>query len=457
MLRHQRITRIRCAPKRAACPTCGRRGRRKRVLHRRLRTLAYHRIAWLEVTYAEYQTRGACCHYFRTWPLDVPQKADYDATVRQAVLDRLLHDRLNVEQTKAAMQRDFLVELSEGFVYDCLRWQLARLDLAAHRRMVLQRFSGTLCVDELHLGVYTLLLATDPLADLPVGFALVGANDKDHMRRFLRNLARWGLRPEVVVSDGSSLYPELVAQIWPQAQHQLCVFHLLRDLLDKVLAAVRRLRRLQVSRGRGGRKRRRGRPRDRQKARRQRQGPTAKAKAVIVWKHRFLIVKRTAKLTKADWDNLVQMVQYLPELRPLWYFSRDLYRLLDDSKSLQVARWRYTLLCQDSKYQGVRELVEALDLLAEPKLAKAMAFVQQPADGQVRTNNHVERLNRRLRFAEKVRYCWRKRKWVVRWVVLLLDVCWQQAAEAAAVDTGEKVPEEHLLRKPLARGRKRVA
>jgi len=102
MLCHQRITRIRCAPKRAPCPTCGRRGRRKRVLHRRLRTLAYRRIAWLQVTYAEYQARCACCNYFRTWPLDVPQKADYDATVRQAVLDRLLHDRLNVEQTRAA-------------------------------------------------------------------------------------------------------------------------------------------------------------------------------------------------------------------------------------------------------------------------------------------------------------------------------------------------------------------
>jgi hypothetical protein len=97
------------------------------------------------------------------------------------------------------------------FVYDCLRWQLARLNLAEHRRMVRQHFSGTLCVDELHLGVSTLLLATDPLADLPVGFALVGANDKDHMRRFLVNLARWGLRPEVVVSDGSNLYPELIA------------------------------------------------------------------------------------------------------------------------------------------------------------------------------------------------------------------------------------------------------
>ena len=212
----------------------------------------------------------------------MPQKADYDATVREAVLDRLMRDRLNVEQTKAAMQRDFLITLSDGFIYDCLRWQLTRIDLAQHRQLVLQRFSGTLCVDELHLGVYTLLLATDPLADLPVGFALVGANDQDHMGRFLRNLARWGLRPEVVVSDGSNLYPELLAEIWPNAKHQLCVFHLLRDVLAKVLDAVRRLRQAQARRGRAGRQRRRGRPSKQQQARRRQRGPTAKEKASFV-------------------------------------------------------------------------------------------------------------------------------------------------------------------------------
>src|SRR5262245_6083859 len=367
------ITRVRRAPRRAPCPRCGRRGRRKRILHRRVRTLAYRRVAWLEVTYAEYRARCGCCKYFRTWPVDVPPKADYDASVRQAVLDRLLRDRLNVEQTRAAMRHDFLVTLSEGFVYDCLRWQLTRLDLAQHRRIVLERFSGTLCVDELHLGTYTLLLATDPLADLPVGFALVGANDQDHMGRFLRHLARWGLQPEVVVSDGSGLYPELLAEVWPDAKHQLCVFHLLREVLDKVLDAVRRLRRAQARRGRAGRKRRRGRPSQRQQARRRPRGPTAKEKAAFVWKHRFLVVKRTAKLTEGERADLAKMLAYLPELRTLRSFSQDLYRLLDDSRTLRVA-----------------------------------------------TNNHVERLNRRLRFAEKVRYRWRKRKWVVRWVVLLL-------------------------------------
>src|SRR5947209_19859778 len=147
-------TRMRRAPRRAPCPTCGRLARRKRTLRRRVRTLAYRRVAWLEVTYAEYQARCRCRKFFRTWPLDVPPKADYDAAVRHAVLDRLLRDRLNVEQTRAAMRRDFLLELSDGFVYDCLRWQLARLDLAGHRRLVLGRFSGTLCVDELRLGSY---------------------------------------------------------------------------------------------------------------------------------------------------------------------------------------------------------------------------------------------------------------------------------------------------------------
>ena len=439
MLIRDRSTRIRCAPKFAPCPTCQRRGHRKRILHRRLRTTAYRQVAWLHVTYAEYQARCHCCKYFRTWPLEVPPKADYDGTIRQAVLDRLLLDRLNVQQTIESMQRDFLVHLSEGFLYDCLRWHLGRLDLAVHRQRVIERFSGTMCVDELHLGPYTLLLATDPLADMPVGFALVKANDQEHMSRFLRNLAAWGLQPEVVISDGSSLYPDLLATIWKDARHQLCVFHLLRDVLDKVLDGVRRLRRAQERRGKAGRKRRRGRPKVSQKARRQRGGPSNREKAKFIGRHRFLIVKRLERLRREEGDDLVQMFQYLPELRPLWNFSQDIYRLLDDSKTLKVARWRYTLLKNDPHYQDVRELVEALDLLAEPKLTRVMAFVKTRKEKPQRTNNHVERMNRRLRYAEKVRYRWRKRRWVVRWVVLLLDVCWKTAAQPKATGQPKRI------------------
>jgi hypothetical protein len=152
-------------------------------------------VAYLDVHYAEYRATCACCRFFRSWPLDVPPKADYDGLVRAAVLDRILDDGLNVERARAALQRDFFLNVSEGFVYDCLRWKVAQLDFAAHRQLVLAKFSGTLCVDELHLGRFTLLLATDPLADLPVAAALVRRNDADHMRRFLQNLRTWGCGP----------------------------------------------------------------------------------------------------------------------------------------------------------------------------------------------------------------------------------------------------------------------
>ena len=116
-----RVRVVRCAPKTHPCPHCGRPGPRQRTLHRRIRSLAYRHEAYLDVYYAEYKARCQCRKFFRSWPLDVPPKSDYDPAVRQAVLDRLLEDGLNVERTLAGMERDFGLKLSHGFVYDCLR------------------------------------------------------------------------------------------------------------------------------------------------------------------------------------------------------------------------------------------------------------------------------------------------------------------------------------------------
>jgi hypothetical protein len=225
---HARTIPVRCAPSQAPCPSCGKLGRRKATHNRPVRTIAYKQVVFLEVAYGEYRARCSCCTTFRTTPPGVEPRALYDNKVRQAVLDRILEDGMSAERVIASMRRDFYLDLSDGFVYDCLDWQARRLDLADHRRWVLERFSGTLCVDELHLGKTTLLLATDPLQDWPVAFALVSANDSDHMRRFLKNLKAWGLAPEVVVTDGSNLYPEALAELWPEARQQLCVFHTIR-------------------------------------------------------------------------------------------------------------------------------------------------------------------------------------------------------------------------------------
>jgi hypothetical protein len=433
---------VRCTPKTHACPHCGKRGRRTRCHHRRIRSLAYRQEAYLDVHYAEYKSRCRCCKYFRSWPLGVPAKADYDEQVRLAVLDHIIEDGLNVQRALQLMKRDYLLDLSEGFVYDCLRWKVGQLDLPAHRRLVIEKFSGTLCIDEIHLGRFTLLLATDPLSDLPVGFALVSRNDKKHMRRFLNNLKSWGLLPRVVVTDGSNLYPEVLAGLWPQARHQLCVFHILKDINKLVLTAVRRLGRATQRRGNAGRKRPRGRPSKAQQAARAAAGPTLKEKADFILKHRWLIVKNTEDLNKQQWADLTQMFEYLPELNTLWCFACEARRLFEKEARVQTLFKRRAELLGNKQYQEVPELVEAMEMLEKGKYKKAVAFVYSPAAEKVRTNNHVERMNRKVRFAEKSRYKWRRRKWVVRFVLLTLDYWWRQAASAqpAAAAAAQQEP-----------------
>ena len=154
---------VRCAPKKAPCPTCGKHGRHTPTLKRTVRTVAYKAIAVLEITYGEYQARCDCSTTFRTTPADVLPKAKYDNNVRDLVLERILEDGMSVERVLLSLKREFLLDLSSGFVYDVLHDFAAGLDMAAHRRKVLEHFSGTLCVDELHLGRFTLLLATDPI------------------------------------------------------------------------------------------------------------------------------------------------------------------------------------------------------------------------------------------------------------------------------------------------------
>jgi transposase-like protein len=292
--------------------------------------------------------------------------------------------------------------------------------------MVLAHFSGTLCVDELHLGRFTLLLATDPISDLPVAFALVSANDQDHMRRFLQNLQNWGLEPQTVITDGSDLYPRLVAELWPDADHQLCVFHIIKDINELILDALRRLRTQMARRGRSGRRKERGRPKRRAKAAARRRGPTVKQKAHFVFKHRHLIVKRRENFTGPDRADLITMLEYLPELAVLRRFADRMDWLFDTPKDFHQASCRRSAIVREGAFRAVPELVQALEKLEPAKFAQMMAYLNNPASRRVRTNNHVERTNRLIRLLEKVRYKWRRRKTLVRFVVLLLDRSWRE-------------------------------
>jgi hypothetical protein len=48
------------APRKAPCPKCKKMGRRKRIITRKVRTVAYKAIAYLEIFYGEYHARCDC-------------------------------------------------------------------------------------------------------------------------------------------------------------------------------------------------------------------------------------------------------------------------------------------------------------------------------------------------------------------------------------------------------------
>jgi hypothetical protein len=103
---------------------------------------------------------------------------------------------------------------------------------------------------------------------------------------------------------------------------------------------------------------------------------------------------------------------------------------------------------RDRDFHAVPELVKALDQLSAEKFPKMMAYLKDPLSRRVRTNNHVERTNRMFRFLEKVRYKWRRRKTLVRFVVMKLDDIWSDRSLPEAKAEATPQPKQAKQRKP---------
>jgi hypothetical protein len=148
-----------------------------------------------------------------------------------------------------------------------------------------------------------------------------------------------------------------------------------------------------------------------------------------LFKHRHLIVKRRENLTEQEIKSLKTMLGYLTALRSLRTFADKLHRLFEPEQSEHQAWCRWHVLQGSAEFKAIPELAKALESLEEKKFAKMIAFLRGPARRRrlVRTNNHVERCNRKLRYWEKVRYKWRRRRTLVRFIVLALDRWWRTA------------------------------
>lgn len=203
-----------------------------------------------------------------------------------------------------------------------------------------------------------------------------------------------------VTTDGSALYPEPIATVFGAVPHQICTFHLLRELVQAALSAVAQVRK-DLSAGKP--KLPRGRPTKaaRRVARRKKR---IEEKVGALFEHRYLFVKRA--LSPAERRMLLRITRGLPQLRVLRELMEEIDRLFDRRCRLGTALAKLAKL--RARLRRFVRLRETLKKVLTPGLEKALVFLDERLLGP--TSNAVERGNRRYRKMQKTVYRVRTRR-----------------------------------------------
>ena len=237
---------VRFSPPTAPCPRCRQEVRRAWEATRIAIDAALDEVALLRVWVGVYRCH-ACRQHFRAQPPFLRPGASYTNRVVAAAVHAVFSDGMASCRVPARLARDLRVRPSATVIRDGCRTFAAGQTLGDdYTAWIVQSFSGVLCVDEVYLGDLALLVAVDPGApdgDRLVGYELVqGSVQQPAVQGFLERLRDVGIAPAEVVTDGSALYPEVVARVWPQAAHQLCLFHETRRLLRAAMAITPEVR-----------------------------------------------------------------------------------------------------------------------------------------------------------------------------------------------------------------------
>ena len=407
-------------PRLCRCPACGTKGRRIKVI---LRWIAHvgrlHRRSWIHAEVGVYKAKCACSQYFQAPIPGVPYRGRYSYEVRNTVANAVIRDRMPYRLVQQRMAEDYRLDVSVGYIHECFVWAHRQIDTEAYWSFVVASFSGVLCVDEVHDGGKVILFASDPLNDFTVSFELVETNDQEHMEAFLQKLKDRGLVVQVAITDGSPLYKDSLQSYWVDLEHQLCVFHVIKEVNKLILDGVRSIKNQIRRQGTKGRKRKPGRPTEKARQQRQRRkGMTKKEQATFIWEHQYLIVRKQDELTDEEKQDLVLMFQIAPELEDFRRFNQQFYALFDKTITPQQARYRRTRMVNHPVYQADPFLARALKKLAKDKFENMIVFLAW--ENVDRTNNHVERNNRVFRMMQKTRYK-RRRTHTIR-MALELDL-----------------------------------
>jgi hypothetical protein len=293
----------------------------------------------------------------------------------------------------------------------------------------LSDFSGYIAADELYDGPFCILSIVDNRTFKRLTYQVLcrDPNRRDieaFFGRFHQALEARGLTLKGITTDGSSLYPEPIAAVFGDVPHQLCTFHVLRDVIKEVLSAVAKLRKDLTA---GAPKLPRGRPSTPAARRAARRKKRIERKVGDLYEHRHLFVRR--RLTPSQRATLRRISRGLPQLRTLRGLMEEVDRLFDRRCRTATALAKLSEL--RARLRRFGRLREVLKKLFAPGLEKALVFLDEELLGT--TSNAVERGIRRYRKMQKSVYRVRTRRAIE--VRLALDLQRERQAPSRAETT----------------------
>jgi hypothetical protein len=295
----------------------------------------------------------------------------------------------------------------------------------------LKAFSGYVAADELYEGPYCVLSAVDNRQYKRILYKVLD-HDPSHdditafLLRLKTALHERNLELKGITTDGSALYPDPIREVFGEVPHQLCTFHVIKELTKGVLRAVASERaRLAKSKP----KLKRGRPSSKKKEARHlaRKSKSIQQKIGDLFQDRFLFVKR--RLTPSERKRLLYITRGLPHLRKLREIMEHIYALFDRRCRTPTALGKLNKLRQwVNRFTWIGD---TLKKVFSPHLEKALTFLDDkllPA-----TSNAVERGNRRHRKMQKSVY--RVRSQVCLEGRIALDMLRESRAEGRSQTT----------------------
>ncbi len=264
----------------------------------------------------------------------------------------------------------------------------------------LATFSGYIAADELYDGPFCVLSIVDNRTFKRLIYEVLD-HDPTHdditrfLRRFRQALSRRGLTLRGVTTDGSPLYPQPLAQVFPGVAHQACEFHVLKEINRDVLKAVAGVRReLKQTLP----KLPRGRPASGSARKAARRKQNIQSKITALFEDRHLFVKHS--LTPTETKRLGRITRGLPSLRKVRSITDQVYQLFDRRCRTDTALEKLARLRRQAGRFAT--LGQSLKKLFTPNIEKALTFLDDSLLPS--TSNAVERGNRRHRKMQKTIY-----------------------------------------------------